>query len=383
MHLIEGLGPGGAERLLYTNLKYLDPERLENEVVTIFADLDYWKRSIEKLGVSVESLGCTTRRDLVGGVARLRKHIRRTKPDLIHTHLWAANITGRIAGLLSNVPVISSIHNPEYELEVFADAAQMSQSKLLIARVLDKWTARFGCQQMLAVSNYVKESTHLRLNYPRAKIQVLYNPIDTSDLLEIRSRQDILSEVGLPQDSIILLNVGRLSPQKGFIYAVRAMQEVRKHFPKAHLLSIGAQSDRRWHSEIESEIVKLGLTDVIHLLGEKRNVSDFLHRCDLFIFPSLYEGMGIALAEAMSVGCACITNDIKPLTEFVEHDINGILVEPRNPKILAKAIVDLLNDVEKRRALGQAAKETALELFQPKPAADKLTDIYSSYGQRS
>lgn len=384
LHLIEGLGSGGAERLLYTNLKHFDRARLENEVVTVFSAADYWKQPILDLNVPVSSLDCRSLRDIFKGVQRLRKEIERFQPDLIHTHLWAANVIGRIAGFLTKTPVISSIHNPEYEPEVFTDTAQFNSKKLFVARSLDKWTARFGCRKMLAVSRYVKESASRHLDFPPGKIEVLYNPVDVEDLCggERRARGELLGELGLPPDSLMLLNVARVAPQKGLLYAIQALAEIRRQFPAAHLVSVGGKDDDAWLRRLDEEIEKLGLKNYVHLLGARRDVRDFLYNCDLFLFPSIFEGLGIALTEAMATGCACVASDIKPLDEFVADRVDGMLFPPRNPPRLAQAVVDLLSDEKKREAIGNAAREKALSLFQPQPAADKLTGIYFSMIKR-
>ena len=380
LHLIEGLGSGGAERLLYTNLKHFNRNLLENEVVTVFSANDYWKQPIIDLGFPVSTLDCRSLRDIGAGVQRLRKEIARFQPDLIHTHLWAANIIGRIAGFLTKTPVLSSIHNPEYEPEVFTDAAQLNSKKLFVARSLDKWTARFGCRKMLAVSRYVKESASLHLDFPLEKIDVLYNPIDVSDLCSgsDRTREMLQSELNLPPNSTILLNVARVAPQKGLLYAIQALAEVRRKFPETHLISVGGKDDAAWLARLEAEIEKLNLKDHVHLLGARRDVKDFLYNCDLFVFPSVFEGLGIALTEAMAIGCACVSSDIRPLDEFVEHEKDGMLFPPRNSTKLAETVNYLLENEKTRASIGASAREKALSLFQPQPAADKLTEIYFS-----
>lgn len=381
LHLIEGLGSGGAERLLYTNLKHFDRNLLENKVITVFSGADYWREPIQQdLNVPVSSLECRSLRDIMTGVQRLRKEIARFEPDLIHTHLWAANIIGRIAGFSTKIPVISSIHNPEYEPEVFTDSAQLNSKKLFIARQMDKWTARFGCQKMIAVSAYVKESAARHLDFPTEKIEVLYNPIDVSDLCSgaTRTREMLLSEQDLSADSLIILNVARVAPQKGLLYAIQALPEIRKRFPKAHLISVGGKDDAQFFARLEEESNKLDLSNFVHFLGSRRDVKDFLYHADLFVFPSVFEGLGIALTEAMAVGCACVASDIKPLDEFVENGVDGMFFPPRDAAALAQSVTALLLNEEKREAIGQAAQKKALSLFQPQPAADKLTGIYFS-----
>src|ERR1044072_9362211 len=90
-HLIEALGPGGAERLLYTNLKHFDPERIRSTVIRVYSRANRWLEPITELGVPVINLNCRGTRDIPKGISRLRAWLRANQPDLIHSHLWAAN----------------------------------------------------------------------------------------------------------------------------------------------------------------------------------------------------------------------------------------------------------------------------------------------------
>lgn len=378
LHLIEGLGAGGAERLLYTNFKHFKNDLLENEVVTVFSGSDHWKKPIEKLEIPVETLDCKSVRDVLSGVKKLRQYLKTSKPDLIHTHLWTANIIGRIAGRLAGIPVISSIHNPDYETEAVTDGSDVSSIKISAARNIDKWSAFFGCRKMIAVSEYVRQSTFKQIGFPLEKIEVLYNPIDISafEKKESAGKKEFFKKIGLPENALIILNVGRVTPQKGFIYAVRAMPEVKKKFPHAQLVSLGGQDNKSWLEKIETETADLNLQDSVHLLGAGHDVGEFLQHADIFIFPSLHEGLGIALIEAMAMSLACAATDTGPISEFVSDNENGLLVPPKEPKILAEKICELLADDEKRKRLGENARETALARFLPEPAAERLTEIY-------
>src|SRR6185369_9367361 len=100
-HLIETLGPGGAERLLYTNLKQFDPDRVRSTVITVFPHATHWQEPIRNLGVPVVSLNCRSSRDILKGIGRLRTWLCDNPTDVIHSHLWAANIIGRMAGRLN------------------------------------------------------------------------------------------------------------------------------------------------------------------------------------------------------------------------------------------------------------------------------------------
>jgi len=379
-HIIEGLGPGGAERLLYTNLKHLDARRVRSSVVTVFSRGDYWAEPIRQLGVPVVSLDCRGYRDLAGGVARLRRWLGGSRVDVLHTHLWAANVAGRVAGKLSGVPVISSIHDADYEPETWGDGLEMSAWKRYLARGIDRWTARLGCNRMLAVSDYVRGSAHSRLRFPLDRIDRLYNPVDVDELMRpaAKRREDLLNELGLPHESLILLNVGRVMPQKGLIYAIRALPAVKRHHPRAQLISAGGVDDGKWSERLRAEAESLGVSESVHILGPRRDVADLLRASDLFVFPSLHEGLGIALVEAMATAPSRVAADTGPLSEVVTDGRDGLLVPPRDPDALAEAICALLVDQKRRAALGAAAQKSATDRFLPRAAADDLAAIYES-----
>lgn len=377
-HLIEALGSGGAERLLYTNLRRFDPKRVRSAVVTVFSQPTHWKAEIEALGVEVFSLDCRSLRDLPRGIARLRKWLARERPDLLHTHLWAANVIGRVAGRLAGVPVISSVHNPDHEPEAWDDGSGVSLRKRKLAQALDAWTARFGCSRMIAVSDYVRRSAHARLKFPLERIELLYNPIDAEAFASPsdRTRAEVFGELGMEEDARLLLNVGRVSPQKGFLYAVRALPKILERNPSAHLVSVGATTDAAWLERLKREAENLGVSERVRFAGARRDVADLLRACDLFLFPSLYEGLGIALIEAMAVGCACVATRTGPIPEVVTHDADGWLAPAGDEAALAEAVNLLLEDDERRERLGRAARSSALERFEPQSAADDLTGIY-------
>lgn len=384
VHLIEDLGPGGAERLLYTNLKNFDPERIRSTVITVYSNATHWLEPITELGVPVVPLNCTSVRDIPKGVRTLRRWLRANRPDLIHSHLWAANIIGRVAGRLTGTPVISSVHNPDHEPESWADGATVSLNKRRVVKLLDRWTAQAGSDRLIAVSNYVKQSANRHLGVSLDSIDLVYNPIDT-DLLYQPSdtnREDLLRACGLPADSVILLNVARVSPQKGLVYVLRALPKILERYPSAQVVSVGATTDPSWLEQLEREATSLNVTSNFHVLGSRRDVIDFLRACDVFIFPSLYEGLGIALIEAMAAGCACVASSAGPIPEVITDGEDGILVPPRDQQAIAAAVCKLLDDETLRERLGAAAKKSAFSRFQPQKSADALTRIYESVLQQ-
>jgi len=157
---------------------------------------------------------------------------------------------------------------------------------------------------------------------------------------------------------------------------VRALPKIIETYPQAHLLSVGATADPRWLEQMRSEAIRAGVADHFHIVGPRRDVTDFLHACDVFVFPSLYEGLGIALIEAMATGCACLATTAGPIPEFMENGRNGVLVPPADANAIAIGICELLANPERRQQLANNAQQTALARFQPQAAADQLTQIY-------
>ena len=380
VHVIETLGSGGAERLLYTNLKHLDPARFRNTVVTVFSGDDHWLGPIRDLGVPVQSLDCAGLRDLLPASGRLRQLFKADPPDLVHTHLWWADVVGRIAGRLAGAPVVSSVHNSAYDPEAVGDGSGVARHKRFVILALDRWTARLGCRRLVAVSRYVQGSAARHLRFPLGRIDLLYNPIDVDDFLSPprRGRSEVLRDLGLPDDAVVLLNVGRVSPQKGLLYAIRALPDVIERCPPVHLVSAGGMGDRPWAERLRAEAETLGVAHRLHLLGPRADVPELLKMCDLFVFPSLHEGLGIALIEAMASGCACVATTTGPIPEVVTHGVDGWLVPPGDAVALGAAIEHLLGSPELRSTLARNAGQSAADRYNPVDAARSLTGIYES-----
>lgn len=378
LHVIETLGSGGAERLLHTNLLHLDRERFRSAVVTVRDQGDHWRKPIEALGVSVESLGARSRFDWPRAVLRLKRRLERRKVDLLHSHLFEANVIGRLAGRLAGVPVVSSIHNPDYEPEVWRMGEQGPAAKRWFFLGVDRATARLGCGSLIAVSEFVRRSAATHLRVPLERIELVENPIDLDEIRRPpgHDRDQLLGEVGLEGGDRILLNVGRLSPQKGLQHAIDALPAILEAHPRAHLVSLGSLGNKDWVGALERRAEGIGVRERVHFVGARRDVPDWLRACDSFLFPSLFEGMGIALVEAMASGAVAVASSVGPIPDLVRDGVDGILVPPADAEALARAVIGVLSDPERSECLGRAAEASAVVRFDPRKAARRLETIY-------
>jgi glycosyltransferase involved in cell wall biosynthesis len=198
--------------------------------------------------------------------------------------------------------------------------------------------------------------------------QELAQPMSEEELLRVRA------DLRLEDRGPVLINLARLSiAQKDQLTLLRALPIVQEEFPQASLLLVGEGKDR---PSIEREIERLGLGGGVTLLGSRQDIGALLAVSDVFVFPSRYEGFGIALAEAMAAGKPVVASRVPPLTELVDEGGSGYLVKPGDPEAFASAIVKLAHDQALARAMGMKGQQIAREKFDIAMCASGWEGIY-------
>lgn len=359
---------GGAEQLLLTTVKYLDRNKFTPLVYAIGANGKIGE-IIEKSGIKVKTLNkkmhLSKSIDIIFNLVQI---LRRENPDILHTHLFSANIYGRIAAKIAGVKlIVSSLHNPDYTYE------NNGKWTFKMRKAIDKYTGKICNTLFIAVSEFVKKDFEKQLSFQN--IKVIHNCVDISyfkkiDISKIKEKRQ---ELGLKEDDIVLLNVGRLHPQKGQVFLIEALSLIRKNNSKYKLIIIGSGliEDR-----LKIKVSELNLSDSVIFLKDREDVREIMSACDMFVFPSLYEGFGIALAEAMNIGMPVIASDIETLREIIRNDIDGVLVERQNSLKLAEAIYALTQDNGRRTYLGENARRRIEEMFGVNTYIKKLENAY-------
>jgi glycosyltransferase involved in cell wall biosynthesis len=187
----------------------------------------------------------------------------------------------------------------------------------------------------------------------------------------------VFDEFDLPSDAFLILTVGRVEPQKGHRYLVEAMAALRQRLGSARVVIVG----RSGHASpmVERLVEENGLEDVIRLVGGRRDVRRLLVASDLFVFPSLFEGNGgNAMIEAMAAGLPIITTGASPMTDLIPNSEFGVLVDRCDSHGLAEAIHALANDRDRRKRLGEAARERASGFSSPAQAARAHQEWYAT-----
>lgn len=367
-------GGGGAEHQLMRNVRAIDTSRFENILCCVEKPRDLALEAARQ-GMTLFSLDTHGKPQWPRGILRLVRLVRAQKIDLIHTSLFDADIIGGIAGKICGVPVVSTVCNIGGEPERFLDNPQVSRLKLAFTTRLWGLALRTCHRSCIAISEAVKDSTVRTYGVPEGRIAVIYRSLASGwnggNLAE--EAADLRRGLGLEDAGPVLLNVARFYPQKGHRYLIQAMPQIIRQFPRTHLLLAGDGPLRDYLTSLSRE---LGIAGHISFLGRRNDIRGLLELADVFVFPSLFEGLGGALVEATGAGKPCVASGVGPIPEVVEHGKSGLLVPSQSPDALARAIIQLVKDPALARAMGQRGRQIAAEKFSISRNVKQLEELY-------
>lgn len=367
LYVIESLGCGGAEKRLISDLKYIDRSRFSCSVCYLYPD-QALKAELDQLGIPVYNLGLQNVYEARKALGGLHALIQKQRIHLIHTQLFGADLYGRLAGRFARRRVITTIQSTLYD-------RTLTSFFSLKRKIADRFTARFFCDRFIAVSRYVKKILEEELGIHSSRISVIHNSVEAAAFAQppANGREAFLEELKLKGKWPILLHVGRLIPEKGHRYLFSAMQAVLGTFPNASLLLAGDGPERE---SLEALNASLGLEENVLFLGNRSDIRELLHFSDLFLLPSLREGLPVALLEAMAAGKPCIASKIGSIEEVIEEDHTGMLVPPRDSIRLGEAICSLLKSPEASRQMGRNAIQLVRGKFDAEANVRKLEALY-------
>ncbi len=365
------LGAGGAERSLAELLAGLTARGVRATVALLCRQSEGVEREVREQGVDVRLLPA-------GHLARvrdLRRLIAEVRPDLVHTTLFDADIAGRLAAI-GGPPVLSSIVNTSYDpIRVAADP-NVGRLKLALVRAVDGWTARHLADHFHAISRTVAAAAVEALGIDATRVSVIARGRDPERLGQPspERRAEVRRRLGLDDDDEVVVNVGRQEYQKGQVYLLEAAAALVGRRPRLRVLVAG----RRGHAseDLERRCRDLGLDGRVRFLGHRDDVADILAAADLFAFPSLFEGLGGALIEAMALELPIVASDLEVFHEVVDPGGNALLVPARRPNALASAIERLLDDSNLRASYAARSREIFCERFSTDQATTSMLMLY-------
>jgi len=279
---------------------------------------------------------------------KLRKEAKKFNIDLIHSNSRTTQVLGNLLSRALAVPHFFTCHGffkPKF-------------SRLL-----------FPCwgEGVIAISREVREHLILDFKLDEKKISVINNGIDTKNFGDFSAREKTRKYLGI-DDAPLVGIIARLSDVKGQIYLIRAMQKVIKNFAPAKLLIIGRG---KMKDVLIKEVGNLGIEGNVLFIPEAGRSEDLLAAMDIFVMPSLQEGLGLALMEAMAQGLSVIGSRVGGIKTLIQDEVNGLLVNPADVEGLTAAIIRLLGDCDLRRNLGANARKFIMDNF----SKEKMVDL--------
>lgn len=360
LYFITELNIGGAEKVLAHMLAHLDRSRFIPTVACLYGGDSPIADEIRALDIPVIDLGMTAKWRW-DAFWRLYRLLRRERPTILHTSLFHANIPGRALGRLAGVPIIVTWRqniNIGGELREF----------------LNRWTARLD-DSVVAVCESARQAEIKHTRVSPDKVIIIYNAINTTAFSATNPQAvaQIRHTFSISEDTLLVGAVGRLHPQKGLSDLLVAIAQVRAQVSPIRLLLVG---DGELRSELEAQARLLGLSDIVTFAGIRMDVPEILAALYVFAFPSLWEGLPLAVLEAMAAGLPVVATRVGGIPEVVEDGVTGLLVPPRAPEALAEAIIALLQDRERAGAMGQAGRARVERYFSVERMVQETEALY-------
>jgi len=349
LQLITSLERGGAENHLLALLTHADRRAFELETAVLSGEGELVP-VFRQAGIPVHLLKSRSRLDPLA-LMRLVRMLRAGHFDILHSHLFRADIYAglAVARLGERRPLlVSTRHNDDrFFLNPFVGLVHygVSARQDLIIAISDH-IARF------TVSRGVRHPERVRRVY-----HGLEPPLTRA--LE-REGQHIRQELGISPDAFLVGNVGRLALQKGQRHLIAAMPLLLERVPRARAIIAGGGDLEDYLRDLASE---MGVADQVHVLGPRKDVPALMHAIDLFVVPSVSEGFGLVLLEAMAAGRPIVASRVATIPEVVADGETGLLVPAGDPLALASALAELAEQPSTAARMGEAGRERLRRQF--------------------
>ena len=325
---------------------------------------------VEKEGVRVITIPSLVRRihlfyDLRAFFA-LIKILRNERPDIVHTHTSKAGILGRWAAFFVRVPVI--IHTPHGH--VFWGYFGKLKTRIFI--LLEKISALVTDRLVMLTEQEKIDHLHFHIA-PENKFSVVHSGINLDEFSNTSVDPAAMKRrLGIPEDNLIVGTVGRLTSIKGHRYLIEAARKIAGSRPDTTFVILG---DGELLDELKNMVTRSDIEENIKFLGWRSDVAEVMSTFDIFALPSLNEGMGRVLVEAMALGRPIVASNIGGIPDLVVDGENGYLVPVGDVETLAARIRKLLDDPEKREEMGECGKKIAID-YSANAMVQKIDRVY-------
>jgi len=357
LYLSHAFMVGGAEEMVLNLVRHL-PDRFE-PCVSCITQAGPIGEEIRKTGVPFRVLGLDPGIRQPWGLIGIQRHLRELQPDIVHTFLLTASLYGRLAAMLARVPIIICTEVNIYEHKRGRHA--------LAERLLMQ-----GTDRVIVSAESVREFYIQQVHADPARVDVVYNAVDWSQLETTMTPQALRASAGVPADAPLAGIIARLTEQKAHRYLFDAMASTAGLAP-LHLLVVG---DGDLRDDLRARVERLGLSARVHFLGARRDLGNLLAAIDLFVMPSLWEGLPLSMVLAMGAGLPVVATRVAGIPEVVQDGVTGVLVPPADVTGLGSAMAKLVSDPALRQTLGAAAAAFVRPRFGVDRYVESVTRVY-------
>ena len=357
VYLAHTLAVGGAEEMVLNLVRYL-PQEFERAVVCIDTPGPIGDE-VRKTGVPFHSLGLQPGLRRPIDLLRLQQFIHECAPTIVHTFLLTASLYGRFAAMLARVPIVIGTEVNIYE------------RKQSLHRIAESWLMR-QTDAVIASAGSVRDFYVDQIGADPDKVVVIYNAVDWSQLQTTMPRDTFRAELGVPAGAPAAGIIARLTEQKAHRVLFEAMAS-RAELSALHLLVIG---DGELRDELRARVDRLDLSGRVHFAGARRDLGNVLNAIDMFVMPSLWEGLPLSLVLAMGAGLPVIASKVAGIPEVVQDNVSGLLVDPGDANGLAAAMVRVLEERELGGRLGEQARAFVRPRFGVDGYIASMTALY-------
>ena len=304
----------------------------------------------------------------VRALVQLTGIIKRGRYRIVHTHTSKAGVLGRIAAAICHVPV--TIHSPHGTIIEGYFGPRLTRFFVVVERLVSRFSCRIICLTRQEIRQYLRAGIGSRRQFT-----FVYNGIDIARYSgRAHRRAPVRRDLGIPDEATVCISVGRLVPVKGHADLIRGFAHALSEQEDLVLLLAG---DGELRDELTALVAELSLGDRVRFLGWRDDTADLLAGSDIFVLPSLNEGLGLVLIEAMAANLPVVATRVGGVPEVVEEGQTGLLVEARNPDRISNAILRLARDRALRERMGRAGRERADEHFSIQATVRRTEQIYN------
>jgi len=287
-------------------------------------------------------------------------------PDILHTHRYKENVLGALAGSkLRHTCLIQTVHGVQEGL------GGLKKLKMNMYMHLNDYMTRKHYSKIVAVSRDIE--VYLRKKHRSDRVVAIHNAVDLSNLKLVKPKEEIRKEFGIGETQTVIGAVGRLVPVKGFDIFLRTAGVILESFHDTVFLIAG---DGPLRKELSGLVSSLGIDKHVIFTGFRDDIHDIMNMFDIFVVSSHHEGIPMSVLEVMALKKAVVSTAVGGITEIIDNNKSGLLVEPGNPNALAEACISMLRDRELMARIESMALERIKEEYSSDIQRDRVLKLY-------